>query len=127
MPQVQISVNGRPYAVGCEPGEEARLAGLARHLESKVARIVKSAGQVGEARLLVLAALLIADELAESEQALAQARAETALVREEVQAEFAAQPPLVQASPNEAVLAQSLESLADKIEAIAATLERDYV
>ena len=127
MAQVQITVNGRVYTVGCEAGEEGRLAGLARHLDGRVAQIVKSVGQVGEARLLILTALLIADELAEANQALAQARADALQIREQVRAELAAQPPQVHASPNETVLAQSLESLADKVEAIAATLERDYV
>lgn len=62
MAQVDITVNGRTYAIACNPGEEERLRRLAKHVDEKVGEILKSAGQPGEPRLLLMAALLVADE-----------------------------------------------------------------
>ena len=70
MAQVSLTVNGRPYAVSCDDGQEARIRRLGEYVDAKVAEFVRSVGQVGEARLLLLAALVIADELAEANEAL---------------------------------------------------------
>jgi cell division protein ZapA len=71
---VNVTVNGRSFAITCEDGQETRIRKLGQYVESKVARFVDSVGQVGEARLLLLAALVIADELADTEEALRLAR-----------------------------------------------------
>ena len=62
MPQVSITINGRAYPVACDEGEEDRIRDLARLIDSKVAGFARQVGQAGEARLLVLAALVLADE-----------------------------------------------------------------
>ncbi len=69
MPQIDITVNGRTYPVSCGPGEEDRLRMIAGQLDDRVAALARSFGQVGEAQLLLVAALLIADELDEVKQA----------------------------------------------------------
>jgi cell division protein ZapA len=66
MAQVTVTINGHPYAVACSPGEEHRIRDLARLLETKVAGFVGQSQRAGEARLLVLAALVLADELTEA-------------------------------------------------------------
>lgn len=66
MPQVSISLNGREYAIGCGPGEEARIRELARSVDSRLRKFGAQAGQTGEARLLVMTLLTMADELAEA-------------------------------------------------------------
>jgi len=63
MGQVSLSVNGREYNVGCEDGQESHLHQLADYVNSKVGELVGGAGQIGEARLLLMASLMIADEL----------------------------------------------------------------
>ncbi len=63
MGQVAITLNGRTYRLLCGAGEEQRLLALSGHLKSKVDALVAQFGQVGEDRLLLMAALLIADEL----------------------------------------------------------------
>jgi cell division protein ZapA len=63
MGQVTLTLNGRSYRVGCGDGEEARLNELGDYVRQKVDDLTGEFGQVGEARLLLLAALLIADEL----------------------------------------------------------------
>jgi cell division protein ZapA len=70
MGQVSLTVNGRPFALTCDDGQEARIRRLAQYVDAKVAEFVASVGQVGEARLLLLAALVIADELADANEAL---------------------------------------------------------
>ena len=70
MGQISLTVNGRPYAIACDDGQEARIRRLGQYVDAKVAEFVGSLGQVGEARLLLLAALVIADELADTNEAL---------------------------------------------------------
>jgi cell division protein ZapA len=80
MGQVSVPVNGRSYAFTCEDGQETRIRRLAQYVDAKVAEFVGSVGQAGESRLLLLAALVIADELSDANDALERERkrAETA-------------------------------------------------
>ncbi len=66
MGQVNVSINDRSYSVACGDGEEEHLRELARYLDGHVAELSKSVGQVGDARLLLLAGLLVADEYADA-------------------------------------------------------------
>ncbi|MEO1013886.1 MAG: cell division protein ZapA [Pseudomonadota bacterium] len=77
MARVEIQVNGRPYKVTCEDGQERRLAELARYLDRHVIELAESLGQIGEARLLLLAALTVCDELFETRARLAAAQTAT--------------------------------------------------
>ena len=63
MAQVDVSVNGQSYRIACEDGQEDRLVDLAAMVDEKVLDLVNQIGQVGSNRLLVMAALVIADEL----------------------------------------------------------------
>ena len=63
MAQVTVKINGYSYTVGCEDGQEQHLSSMAREVENRIDSIKAPGGQSGEARLLVLAALLMADEL----------------------------------------------------------------
>lgn len=66
MPQVTITLNGREHTVGCGPGEEARIRELARNVDARIRKFGAQAGQTGEARLLVMTLLTMADELSET-------------------------------------------------------------
>lgn len=134
MGSVQVTVNGRSYSVACDDGQEPHVARLGTYLEQKVGQLVKGVGQVGDARLLVMASLMIADELVDTDQALTQLKslvAKGGQTREGAPAAMApapvAAPAPPQPPPHEAVMAEALESLADRIEAIAAELEQDYL
>jgi cell division protein ZapA len=70
MGQVSVPVNGRFYEITCDDGQEIRIRRLAQYVDAKVAEFVGRVGQVGEARLLLLAALVIADELSDVNDAL---------------------------------------------------------
>lgn len=66
MGQVTITINGRPYDIACDDGQEEHVRGLAGYLDERVSGLSRSIGQVGDARLVVMASLLIADELVEA-------------------------------------------------------------
>ncbi len=72
MPNVDISINGRLYAVACDEGQESRVRQLAGLLEARVRQLVGNSppGAVGETHVLVLAGLMLADELDETRTAL---------------------------------------------------------
>ena len=81
MAQVTIEVNGRPYTVGCEDGQEGHLAGLARLFDRQVREVGQEVGQLGETRLFLMGALLMADELFDTQGRLANALAELERLR----------------------------------------------
>jgi cell division protein ZapA len=118
MAQIAVTINGRSYPVTCDDGQEDRIRRLAQYLESKVNEFAKSLGQIGEARLLLLAGLVVADELAEANEAVLRARRGAAATGGGPGRHDAA---------TETVLAAGIESLAARIEAIAARLENTQV
>ena len=66
MAVVDVMVNGRPYPVACDDGQEDHLIDLAHYIDKRVAGLAKTMGQVGDARLILMASLLVADELLEA-------------------------------------------------------------
>jgi cell division protein ZapA len=117
MGQVAITINGRSYDIACDDGQEEHLSRLGLYLDQKVAELVSSVGQVGDARLMVMASLLIADELADAYDELAEAK--------DAQQETAAQAEQSGEDDQErnGAVQQSLERLAQRIEGVAARLE----
>ena len=61
---VTIRLNGNPYQIGCDAGEEAHVSKLGEEVESIMQSLVASVGQIGEARLLAMVALILADRAA---------------------------------------------------------------
>jgi cell division protein ZapA len=110
MAQVTITINGRNYPVACNAGEEGRIGELARYVDGKVKGFAKEFGAVGEARLLLLTALILADELAEA--------------REGQNGHHAAANGAAVPVEN---LASGIDDLAQRIEAIATRLEAPHI
>ena len=63
MGQVRITLNGRGYDIACDDGQEEHVMRLANAMSERVNQLVAANGQVGEARLLLMAGLLLADDL----------------------------------------------------------------
>jgi len=63
MGQVSVILNGRSYRFNCEDGEEARLKELVAYVKGRVDALSREFGSVGEERLVLMAAILITDEL----------------------------------------------------------------
>ena len=112
MGQVAVRVNGRRYQVACDDGQEEHLSELAVQLDQRVQNLLAAVGSgVGEQRLLVMAALLVLDELSEA--------------RAEVTRLCAAAPldPEPDRRGEEAALAATLDLMAARLEAVADRLE----
>ena len=107
MPSVQIAINGRNYEVACDAGQEQHLRELARSLDGRIRQLIKSAGPASEGRLLLMAGLLIADELHEARTELDRLQSDRAPPRAVIEQQ----------------LADTLEQLASRLESIAAQLE----
>jgi cell division protein ZapA len=116
MGQVAITINGRVYDIACDDGQEAHLTRLGVYLDQRVAELVDSVGQIGDARLMVMASLLVADELADAYDELAEMK--------ETQSQTASVPDQGGDDPlRNGAVRQSLERLAQRIEDVAARLE----
>ena len=63
MAQLTLEVNGKPYVIGCEDGQEAHVHSLAEIIDARVREIAPDAGAMGETRLILLGALMLADEV----------------------------------------------------------------
>ena len=75
MAQVSVSIGGRGFRLACNPGEEPHLEALARTVDEKISRMRASFGEIGDQRLVVMAALTIADELNEAQKTASRADA----------------------------------------------------
>jgi len=104
MGQVVVTVSGRAFSLSCADGEEPRIRRLAQYVDGKIGDFVKTHGQIGEARLILLAALVIADELSDANDARQSGR-------DGAGAEASA------------ALASGIRGIARRIESIAARLE----
>jgi len=114
MPLVNVMINGRAYTIACDDGEETHLKDLAAHVDAKAREVLGSVGQVGETRMLLMAALLIADEHHDLVAKLGQGAAQTG--SEDTQKLH------LKAEQAESLAADALESAAKKLEDIAARL-----
>jgi cell division protein ZapA len=72
LPKVDVSINGRSYAVACDEGQQDRVRELAGMVDSRVKQLIGPGpvGGIGETQILVLAGLMLADELSETKAAL---------------------------------------------------------
>ncbi len=102
MGQVSVPVNGRSYSITCDDGQEPRTRRLAQYVDAKVGEFVGSIGQVGDARLLLLGALVIADELSDANDALQEERSR---------------------APTPEAAGNGVNGVSQRVEAIAARLE----
>lgn len=66
MTQVSVTINGRQFRMACEDGQEGHLVDLARELDERIAALRSKFGEIGDTRLTVMAAITVADELAEA-------------------------------------------------------------
>jgi cell division protein ZapA len=66
MAQVSVTINGRQFRMTCEDGQEEHLEKLARELDARIGGLRAKFGEIGDTRLTVMAAITVADELAEA-------------------------------------------------------------
>lgn len=118
MPLVNVLVNGRAYTLACDAGEEEHLRELGRYLDKRVSELQGSVGAVGDARLLLMAGLVVADELSDALARLSEREREVATLKSSLTNAQA------DAQNTETRAIDTLESAASRVEAIAARLAR---
>lgn len=81
MPQVNVTIAGKAYRMACGEGEEPHLEGLARVFDGKIQEMREAFGEIGDMRLHVMAALMVADEASELQRRIARLEADLALLQ----------------------------------------------
>ena len=66
MAQVNATIAGRQFRLACEDGQEEHLQALAKDIDQRIIDLRRKFGEIGDTRLTVMAALMVADELAEA-------------------------------------------------------------
>jgi cell division protein ZapA len=69
MSEVSVTIGGRKFRFACNEGEEARLESLAGMMDEKIGEMRAASGEIGDQRLVMMAALAIADNLTEAREA----------------------------------------------------------
>ncbi len=109
MAQVSVTIDGRKYRLACNEGEEARLESLAGMIDEKIGEMRSAFGEIGDQRLVIMAALTIADNLAEARDQAAAERKRSEAAEQRVEA-----------------VASSLEELGSRLDALATRLAGDH-
>ncbi len=118
MSHINVTINGRQYRMACEEGQEVRLLKLAENFESRIGDLRVKFGEIGDARLTVMAALTVSDELLEVSQRNRALEEELTALRDGrvVSAD--------RARATQSAMASALNSAAERIEKTAQVLNR---
>ena len=118
MSHINVTINGRQYRMACEEGQEMRLLKLAESLEQRVTELRGKFGEIGDARLTVMAALTVCDELLD-------ATARLGTLEEELESARKLRAAAVdRARLTQTAVASALNAAADRIEKTAQVLNR---
>jgi cell division protein ZapA len=130
MGQVTVKVNNVQYQVGCDDGEEDHVLYLAEFIDNRVQELARAMGQVGDERLLLMASLLIAEDLEEAYSELETVRQEIAALKGGAESDQAGAAPAAGNAGGQRSLSLppisddgQVEALARRLDSIAARLE----
>jgi cell division protein ZapA len=118
MSHINVTINGRQYRMACEEGQEVRLLKLAEALESRVTELRGKFGEIGDARLTVMAALTVCDELLDANVRLHAMEQELETARNMRSAA------VDRARTTQTAVAHALNAAADRIEKTTQVLNR---
>jgi cell division protein ZapA len=118
MSQVSVTINGRQFRMACEDGQEGHLMNLARELDNRIGNLRSKFGEIGDTRLTVMAAITVADELAEAGQRIKRLEEEL-IALQNAQAAISDRNKAARAA-----VAAALSSAAERIERITKTLNQ---
>jgi cell division protein ZapA len=116
MSQITVTINGRQFRMSCEDGQESHLLRLAQDLDQRIEQLRVKFGEIGDTRLTVMAALTVADELAETSGKLRKLEEEIASLQEARGASAE------RAVATQAAVAAALNSAAERIERVTRAL-----
>jgi cell division protein ZapA len=118
MSHINVTINGRQYRMACEEGQEVRLLKLAENLETRIQSLRGKFGEIGDARLTVMAALTVCDELVDTSQRIRNLEDELSKLRD---VRVAA---VDRARETQAAVANALNAAAERIERTTQVLNR---
>jgi cell division protein ZapA len=118
MPQVSVTINGRQFRMACEDGQEPRLLRLAEDLDARITNLRTRFGEIGDTRLTVMAALTVADELAEVKERLQRLEPELATLQD------ASVVSADRSQATQAAVVAALNAAAERIESITKQLNQ---
>jgi cell division protein ZapA len=118
MSQVSVTINGRQFRMACEDGQEGHLMNLARDLDVRIEGLRAKFGEIGDTRLTVMAALTVADALAETGLRIKRLEEELAAVQD-ARVEAADR-----AKTTQAAVAAAFTAAAERIESITKKLNQ---
>jgi cell division protein ZapA len=118
MNHINVTINGRQYRMACEEGQETRLLRLAESLEARIESLRGKFGEIGDARLTVMAALTVCDELSDAGNRIRGLEEELIALRD-VRAVGADR-----AKATQVAVANALNAAADRIERTTQVLNR---
>ncbi|MCR9110127.1 cell division protein ZapA [Marivita sp. XM-24bin2] len=126
MPEVEITIGGRSFDVACQEGEEQYLHSAARMLDTEAQVLAQQVGRIPEARMLLMAGLMLADKTAGLEDKLRETEDRAEAYLSELQALKEAPPPEperieVPVVPTD--VTESLQEIAARAEALARDVE----
>jgi cell division protein ZapA len=118
MSHINVTINGRQYRMACEEGQEVRLLKLAESFESRIGSLRGKFGEIGDARLTVMASLTVCDELLDANARILSLEEELAALRD-VRSAAADR-----ARATQTAVAAALNSAAERIEKTTQALNR---
>ena len=118
MNHVNVTINGRQYRMACEEGQEVRLIRLDENLEARIESLRGKFGEIGDARLTVMAALTVCDELQDAGDRIRALEEELVALRD-VRAVAADR-----AKSTQVAVANALNAAAERIEKTTQVLNR---
>ena len=119
MPEVTVTIGGKGFQVACQPGEEHFLRAAAAILDAEAQPLMAQLGRLPEARMLLMAGLLVADKTAGIEDELRRARARIA----ELESRPEPAPQRVEVPVIPPQVGETLAEIAARAEALAAAIE----
>lgn len=122
MPELKVMIGGREFEVACQEGEEPFLRSAARLLDNEAQVLVSQIGRMPEARMLLMAGLMLADKAAGLDDQLRMAE-ERAMVAERVAADARAHPERIEVPVIPDIVTDTFSEIAARAEALAERME----
>ena len=118
MASVSVTINGRQFRIGCEDGQEQHIEKLAVDFDALISDLRGRIGEVGDARLTIMAALTVADDLSEAIKKIRGLEAELSALKE---ARIASAD---RNQATQAAVAEAFNAAAERLEGVAKKLNQ---
>jgi cell division protein ZapA len=110
MAEVNLNINGRNYGIACDAGQEKRVKELGYYIDQRIKEISRAGAASNDSHLLILTALMLADEIFDQRDELSDL-AEKAQENEEIREE-------------DALMVRAIDHLADRIDLVAGRIAK---